>query len=107
MVHFGGMEYDRKKKTGIKKRKSPSPRHLKFKSRASYEEVMRGARHVFFPNGDADLSRYSLANSAGVPYEVLDKEKWTLGAFIKEIKLPLSKIRLYKPQVYSVLIIQS
>ena len=63
---------------------------------------MRRTIPVFFPNGDDNLSRYSLAGSSGVPFEVRDREKWTLEAFLKEYKFQPSKIRLYvmyKPQV--------
>ena len=105
-VHFGGMKYDNEKKIGIRKKTIPSPKLLEFNSRASYGEVMHTAIPVFFPNGDDNLSHYSLAGTSGVPFEG-DREKWTLGAFLKKCKFPPSKIRLYvmyKPQVFSLLI---
>ena len=76
--------------------------HFEFNSRASYEEVMGTVKPVFFPNGDDNLSHYSLAGSSGVSIKV-DKEKWTLEAFLKECKISPSRIRLYvvyNPQVY-------
>ena len=99
-VHFGGMVYDLEKMAGIRM-KIPSPRSFEFNSKASYEEVMGTLIPVFFPNGDGNRSHYSLARSSGVPFKV-DKEKWTLGEFLKKCKTPPSKIRLYimyKPQV--------
>ena len=100
-LQFGGMVYDPVKMAGIRKKTIPPPRSFEFNSTASYEEVMGTVKPVFFPNGDDNLSHYSLAGSSGVPFEV-EKEKWTLGEFLKKCKTPPSKIRLYimyKPQV--------
>ena len=83
-----------------------SRRRIEFDSEASLEEVMRKTI-PFFPGGDCKPSHYSLlASTSGEPFEV-DREKWTLRAFLKEHKSSPSKTRLYvmyKPQVYSVLI---
>ena len=100
--------YDPVKEIGIRK-KIPSTTLLEFNSRASYGEVMHTVIPVFFPNGDDNPSHYSLAGTSGVPFEV-DREEWTLGAFLKKRKFQPSKIRLYvmyKPQVFSLLKIQS
>ena len=107
-LHFGGMIHDPVKKIRtIRKKTIPSPRLIEFDSEASYEEVMCTTIPIFFPGGDGNPSHYSLlAGTSGEPFEV-DREKWTLGAFLKERKSPPSKTRLYvlyKPQVFSVLI---
>ena len=97
------MIYDPVKKVRIRKKTIPSPRFYEFNSTASYEEVMGTVIPAFFPNGDDNPSHYSLvAGLSGVPIKV-DKEKWTLEAFLKEYSASPSKIRLYvmyKPQVY-------
>ena len=94
--------YDPVKKVGIRKKTIPSPQFYKFNSRASYDEVMDKIIPAFFPNGDDNPSHYLLAGSSGVSFKV-DKEKWTLEAFLKECKISPSRIRLYvmyNPQVY-------
>ena len=35
---------------------------------------------VFFPNGDDNLSRYSLAGSSGVPFEVAGQREMDVGS---------------------------
>ena len=107
-LHFGSMIHDPVKKTmTIKKKTIPPPRVIEFDSEASLEEVMRKTI-PFFPGGDDNPSHYSLlAGTSGEPFEV-DREKWTVGAFLKERKSLPSKTHLYvlyKPQVFSVLII--
>ena len=106
-LHFGSMIHDPVKKImTIKKKTLPSPGLIEVDSEASCEEVMRKTI-PFFPGGDDNPSHYSLlTGTSGEPFEV-DREKWTVGTFLKERKSPPSKTRLYvlyKPQVYSVLI---
>ena len=94
-INFGGMAYDENLQKGVKKRSIPAPMVTSFPCNATYDSVISKGIEKFFPDDVGSPHLFCLADSSAVPYEITDKDTWSLSEFVQQTGQPPSKLRLY------------
>lgn len=87
--------FDRDLQRGVKKKDLPPPRVMELAKSSTLEEVLLADKSIFFTDIEDSLSSFAIADSGGIPFEILDPEDWILSEFIKEQGIQPSKLRLY------------
>ena len=94
-IHLGGMAYDKNLQKGVKRRSIPPPMVVSFLCNATYNFVIHKGIKKFFPDDIDSPHLFCLSDSSGVPYEIEDKDTWSLSEFVHQTGQPPSKLRLY------------
>ncbi len=91
------MVYDQNLSRGVRKKylPDPNPTKVELAKDTKYTDILEMAKSLFFDEFDPTLDTLSLADSSGVPIQISDPEKWTLGSFYQNNGLQPSRYKLY------------
>ena len=89
------MSYDCELERGVRKHNIAPPHVVDLPKSVTYNEIIKKGQEIFFNDCSSDIKDYYLSGTAGIPYDIEDKENWTLSDFMKSHGFVPSKFRLY------------
>ena len=80
---------------GVRKHNIAPPRVVDLLKCAAYNDIIKKWQEIFFKDCSSDIKDYYLSGTAGIPYNIEDKDNWTLVDFMKSHGVVPNKLRLY------------